>query len=245
MKPLQAAEKLFFPPRCPHCGEVLGFLPRCETCAETVESLRLPQKGRLSSRWHKMEYISEIYAVFSYEPPVETALWRFKFSGEQYLAQPFAREMAALARQEEPDAIVPVPASRRERRRHQGCHGAFLLAKELSRETGLPLWDKVLEKQFETLPQHELGVLRRSGNLAGSMRVRQPERLPDKTILLTDDIVTTGNTLDYCAKLCLAYGARRVIGISYAASLCREEREQWMKNKDRETKKGESGYGAE
>lgn len=242
---LQTADKLFFPPRCPYCGEVLGFLPECPGCKEKTGRLKLPQGGVLPAKWHKMEYLSEAYAVYAYEDFIEKAIYRFKFSGDIYLAQPFAQEMAALLKDVKADAVIPVPASVKEQRRHQGCHGALLLAEKISRQLEMALWRDILQKPFETEPQHKLSALRRGGNLAGSMRVAKPAQIKDKTILLVDDIITTGNTLDYCAKLCMAYGARRILSVCYAASLCEEERAQLARLKEKETKKGEGSYGAE
>lgn len=212
-------DKLLFPPVCPFCGEVLGFLPYCQHCADESEKLRIENNGLLCKNHYKADYLKDVYAVYQYQSIVRNSIHRFKFQGQLYLVRYYAEEMAGLLHNNQYDCILAVPASRREIRRHKGCHGALLLAEQLCRQTQLPLYKKVLIKSYDTEPQHDLNAIRRAGNLTGSMKVQKPELILGKDILLVDDLTTTGNTLNYCAKLCMAFGAKSVTGICYAAVL--------------------------
>ena len=215
----QVLDKLLFPPVCPFCGEVLGFLPCCQTCAAEAGKLQIKNNGLLYKNHYKADYLKDVYAVYQYQSIVRNSIHRFKFQEQLYLARYYAKEMAELLHNNQYDCILAVPASHREIRRHKGCHGALLLAEQLCRQMQLPLYKKALIKCYDTEPQHDLNAIRRAGNLTGSMQIKKPELIFGKDILLVDDLTTTGNTLNYCAKLCMAFGAKSVTGICYAAAL--------------------------
>jgi ComF family protein len=112
--------------------------------------------------------------------------------------------------------LVPVPAHPRRRRRH-GFNQAEAIADGLARRTGCDLAD-VLARSGAATPQ--VGVERRErlANVHGSVRLADRARAPREAILV-DDVYTTGGTLDACARVLRAGGARHVGAITFARAL--------------------------
>ena len=81
----------------------------------------------------------------------------------------------------------------------------------------------LLRKIIRTRPQKELSALERSGNLLGVFDVEPTADLEGKTVLLVDDVITTGATLDECAKMLKIYGAGEVYAATAAAALLKDD----------------------
>jgi len=114
------------------------------------------------------------------------------------------------------DAIVPVPLHRM-REWERTFNQAEILSLEVSRLTGLPLLQP-LRKIKPTQPQSLLSGTARRANLAGTFRYVANVSAP-KSVLLIDDVVTTGATLEECARVLRAAGARRVYGLTVARAV--------------------------
>jgi ComF family protein len=106
-------------------------------------------------------------------------------------------------------AVVPVPLSRR-RRRERGFNQAELIARAVAREARLPLRSRVLRKTREAPPQAGLSAAARRKNALSAYRARLPRSLRGKTLLLVDDVLTTGATAESAARALLAAGAGAV-----------------------------------
>jgi ComF family protein len=126
------------------------------------------------------------------------------------LAEPLGRMMSrALPPQSHHDALVPMPLHWR-RRFIRGFNQAELLARVVSRRTGLPIPD-ALSRSRHTSAQAELAsASQRRANVRGVFVVRRPELAAGKRIILADDVLTTGATVNSAAAALLAAGAARV-----------------------------------
>ena len=98
----------------------------------------------------------------------------------------------------------------------RGYNQCELLAKGISENTGINYKNGVLVKLYETDKQHGLKLFMRKGNLSGVFDVKNPSEVEGKTVLICDDISTTGETLNECAKMLWLYGAAEIYGISLA-----------------------------
>jgi ComF family protein len=94
--------------------------------------------------------------------------------------------------------------------RERGFNQAVLLVRELSRQTGIPFRKRILRKRKPTVPQVSLSGAEREKAVRGSFHVVGREELEGKSILLVDDVYTTGATVNECSKVLLAGGAKRV-----------------------------------
>jgi ComF family protein len=131
-----------------------------------------------------------------------------KFQGRPGLAARLGAVIAgAVPPTYRPDLIVEVPLHAA-RRRERGYNQAARLAQALACELACPWLEGALERMRPTRPQTRLGPAARRTNLAGAMRVRVPEALAERSILIVDDVITTGSTLEACCDALARIGAR-------------------------------------
>jgi ComF family protein len=116
------------------------------------------------------------------------------------------------------DMIVPVPISR-ERSRARGFNQSERIAATLSRMLDKPFRTDILKKTVNTSSQMGLSREKRMNNLKGSFTVCGSEQINGRTILLADDVITTGATIETCSKELLKNGAKKVVGFTLAKVL--------------------------
>ncbi len=220
-----------FPNHCFLCNEVI--LPRqrlCNTCRTTADYILppvCPLCGRgediciCGKRRHRYERcVSPFYDTGT----VKRGISSLKNQGYTVTVDGFAAEMAEVVRREYGgisfDLITGVPLHPADRRK-RGFDQAALLGQALSRHSGVP-YQTVLKKLYRTRPQKELTALERSGNLLGAFDVLHPELVAERTVLLVDDVVTTGATLDECAKMLKICGAARIYAVTAAAAVLKK-----------------------
>lgn len=210
---------LLFPKRCPWCDSVLGFQRSC-ACLEGIDALWLPDAELPAPRLDDPWRIERVWACFHYEEPVRAAILRMKFENGRNLAVPMGERLfekyAACGIAGHVNSIVPVPVSP-ETARLRGYNQSALVAWELARYSGLPCLPRALQKVRETIPQSELDRAGRLTNVAGAY-LADPEDVAGKDVLLVDDILTTGSTLNECAKTVLEAGAGSCHALCIAAS---------------------------
>ena len=155
-----------------------------------------------------------------YEGTVKDLILLFKYGG----FSPLARDLAAfidLALSAETgflegvEAIVPVPLDRR-RKRDRGFNQAYLIARHLGRLRGLAVLDRRLVKVRATAPQVSLEAAERERNVRGVYDVRKPADILARTVLLLDDVFTTGSTLRECSAVLMKAGAAEVRALTVA-----------------------------
>ena len=117
------------------------------------------------------------------------------------------------------DALVAVPLAR-QRQRERGYNQAELLARELSRLLPLPLLEGTSRRVRATPPQAGLTRAQRLENVRGAFAPGpRAVLLADRSVLLIDDVMTTGATLSACSRVLLRSGARRVCALTVARTL--------------------------
>ncbi len=107
------------------------------------------------------------------------------------------------------DLIVPVPLHRR-RLWWRGFNQAALLAEEISRRLAIPLDATAIVRKRATAPQTSRDHDARRRNVRRAFAVAKPARVAEHAVLLVDDVMTTGATVDECARVLLEAGARSV-----------------------------------
>jgi ComF family protein len=219
---------LLFPPRCVICNKFSEFI--CETCADLLPRALPP---RCSVCWEPTisptrcqrclnEPRSFIAArsSFIYRDRARTIVHTFKYSYVSALARPMASLMAEALVENFPRTavLVPVPLSTR-RERVRGYNQAKLLASELNRITGHPLGEKALVRVRSTSPQVRQDAVSRHANMRGAFKAREAILPAGASVVLIDDVITSGATVEACAQ------ALREIGISdvFALAFARED----------------------
>lgn len=227
-KDLSAALKrigdFFFTRRCSICGEVVELDDTlCSSC-NSVKRIELPRcqycgvaKERCSCKKNKNEY-TRIAAPFYYEDSIAKAVNRCKNSNMPFLAKEFARQMLSCIKQEysdiEFDYITFIPMSNIDLLK-RGFNQSELIAKELSDLAGVEC-RALLKKIRRTKPQKEQSAKDRLVNVYGAFDLTDREAVKDKTVLIVDDVKTTGSTLNECSKMLKIYGAKAIYALAFA-----------------------------
>ena len=205
---------LLFPARCPFCGRMGagadGPCPGCEKAAFWI-----PEADRAFAGTH----FTRCVCAGWYQDELRQSLRAFKFQNHPEYAEAYGRELARSVRLFLPGAFdcitwMPVSAKRLQER---GYDQARLLAEALGRELNKPVLP-MLEKRRENPPQSSLeGAGARRSNVAGAYAVPDPAAVSGRRVLLADDILTTGATMEGGARTLREAGASQVV----AAAFCK------------------------
>ena len=199
---------LLFPPKCAFCRRLVKSNNNL-LCPACRANLPYTEDGGAQHGDFFRLCVSALY----YEDRVREALLRYKFQGSSGYAGTFGRLLADCIRANlrgQYDLISWVPLSR-ERLRERGYDQAMLLAQAAA----LELQDvavSTLDKVRNAEKQSGVGSAeKRRANISGAYRVADAELIQGRSILLIDDIVTTGATLSECARTLLEGGASQVV----------------------------------
>ena len=229
---LETLGGLFFPLHCAGCGEAIrsGWLcrncvdsllpvrpPRCELCSQ-------PYSGALDSfvcaNCHgRAFHFACAVAVLQSRGLVRDLIHRFKYGGEMWLGA-LLSDFLAQGLQDprlkglDFDAVVSVPLHPL-RRREREFNQAEVLGRELARGQNLDFCE-ALERLRYTVTQTHFDRRRRMQNLRDAFGLRRNISVQGKHLLLVDDVLTTGSTLDECARVLLAAGAQSVRALTVA-----------------------------
>ena len=195
------------PPICECCGMMFkGHEDDNHLCGDC---LMQPKKFRMAR------------AAMVYDHALMAVIHRFKYAGKTRLAKPLGRLiLGAYLRywhNEKVDLILPVPLHTKKMRR-RGFNQSYLLidswksiSKSMADEMSIiPVNADILVRRKATLPQAGLGRQQRLTNIKGAFKVRIPEKVFGKKVLLVDDVYTTGATVNECARMLLKAGAQNV-----------------------------------
>ena len=235
-----ALVSVFFPAPCRLCDKVLtqaSRIPICDDCLDAFPRIRgavCPKCGLPAGEWslgdgridrsglcptcRESEYAFERARSFaSYRGLVVRAIGRLKFGRIEPLAEWFADRLVDLARQQDlaGEVVVPVPLHR-QRERERGYNQADLIALPLARKLGLPCRSPLLVRTKPRPDKHILTLEERWDSVRGAFATRSGTQVDNVRVLLVDDVMTTGATLDACAKALLGAGAKSVIGLTVA-----------------------------
>jgi len=160
---------------------------------------------------------SKAWTPYAYQTPLKEAIVLFKYKGKVSLASPLAeRLLEGLGTLPPLDLILPVPLHPH-RLREREYNQSLLLAHRVSRHFNIPLSYTNLIRIRHTAPQVSLKRRERLKNLRRSFAVQSPSEIAGRTILLIDDVLTTGTTVNECAKALRKAGS----GPVYVAALAR------------------------
>lgn len=195
----------------------------CPSCASTIGPFTSIDDGRPgcpTCRGLKLHFDAAV-RLGPYEGVLRDAILRSKAWAEEDLAEALGRRWTEpalkLLRGQEPDFVVPVPLHWL-RRLHRGYNQAEALAHALSETLGIPCRAGCLWRTRNTPHQTGLSVTARRENVKEAFLARPRQELQGKTILLVDDVMTTGSTCSEAAKALKRAGAGRVIAAILARS---------------------------
>ncbi len=210
---------LLFPPRCAVCQRGGHLL--CPPCLATMQPLTaslcslcgspLTEANTLcnSCQRHRLT-LDGLRFVHAYQGPLRQAIYALKYRSATRLAHPLGLLLAHAFRHYalHADAIAPLPLHR-DRQQQRGYNQSALLARTCAAQLHIPYFDNLLIRSRSTLPQVGLNAPARRQNMAEAF-IATRSLHSYRTLLLIDDVCTTGATLEACAATCYAAGVREV-----------------------------------
>lgn len=224
--------QLLYPYRCPICDRIPDgrdlseyICPGCKRkliyindsyCMKCGKPLDAEYEEYCSDCQRRSHAFDRGRSLLSYQGEVRNSLYRFKYGNKRSYAFFYGNEISkclgSWIRFCGIDYLVPIPIHKK-RKRRRGYNQAEVLARVIAGNLSVPLLSPGLVRVKNTSPQKKLDVSERRKNLAGAFRCCNGN-IRGKTILIVDDIYTTGATADAAAKVLKAAGADKVYVIS-------------------------------
>src|SRR5881409_2603468 len=218
-EPLEAAISLLYPPVCTICGGTVragNYLcnqceakvvrivaPFCQKCSEPFEG-SITSEFTCANCAHRTIHFDPAVSAYRGRGIVRQIIHEFKYGRQIHLRRLVARWLNSALdderlRQSHFDVIMPVPLHPA-RQRERGFNQASLLAELLSVQTAIPV-KPLLERTRYTTTQTALDRSERMENLHNAFRLRKNADVRGLRVLLVDDVLTTGSTLNECARI--------------------------------------------
>ena len=222
---------LLFPRRCVVCDRPVDdlFHGVCKKCRSKIVYIEAPfcMKCGKQLSVQCQEYCDDCLrrkhfylqgkALYDYGSMADS-IFRFKYMGRQEYAEFYGKDLyehyGSWLLTVRPDALVPVPIHT-SRKRKRGYNQAELLADELSKHCGIPVNRKLVIRKKKTRPQKDLTVQERQNNLKKAFKICKND-VKLSTIVIIDDIYTTGSTIDDMTRLLMASGVQKVYYMTLA-----------------------------
>ena len=238
IKPLlQNAADIIFPPQClscrtsigiggslcPDCWEDMSFIsdPQCEICGLPFE-LEAADGILCGSCIKTPPPYQTARSVLKYDDKSRNLITNFKYGDKIHACDNFAKWMARAGKKtiENSDVITPVPLHRIRlftRRYNQSA----LLTNSLKKITGIPAYNELLIRNKHTRPQVGLLPKQRKENVKGvfSLNPKYKHFIEGKSVILVDDVMTTGATIEACSKILKKSGAHKVNVLTIARTV--------------------------
>lgn len=223
------------PPVCHICRSHISepqHLHICPTCLEALTPVTSPCCPLCGVPFHANgtdhlcgncilhpPHFDTAHAPYLYEGALRDLIHSFKYDHRMQRRQVLTLLMltgtAPLLRCQSPDLIVPIPLHV-SRLRERGFNQAALLGAQAARLLALPIALTALARVRSTVPQIELAAHERQVNVKDAFAVTQPVLIHGKNILLVDDVITTGSTMNECARILKKAGAAQVTALAIA-----------------------------
>jgi competence protein ComFC len=206
--------RLIYPVKCMVCDTILREdteLYLCEGCKNNLKKY-----DRMSGIGLNLSYIDMLFAAFYYENGIDNAIHAMKYKNQPRISDTMTyllyKAMSGNFPPPHIDIIIPVPMYKG-KKRSRGYNQSELLSKKLSCYLGVNTDCNILVKTRDTMPQSKLKRHERLGNLVNSIKLKEglsSSCVKGKNILLVDDVITTGTTLNICAKILHEAGASEI-----------------------------------
>ncbi len=245
MNPIKQLAQIIYPPRCVICGNFLWKAPFiageaqhsiCTDCISSFSAIEAPFCNICGMPFdsHQLEnhtcedclktkpFFQTAYAPYRYEGPVVEAVHRLKYGQKTFVADsvgPLLAEFVKTRFQNRgPFLIIPVPLHLK-RLRERGFNQSLLMARHIAKKLNGELDFFSLIRTKYTISQTTLSKKQRRKNVHSAFHLKTPKAVLKKNILLVDDVATTGNTLNECARVLTSGGAEAVFCVTLAKAV--------------------------
>jgi len=219
LEKLSDFNSLFFPAYCLGCasGLVKGEDTLCTRCI-----LELPHTGYIHSPNNpvKEKFAGRLpmrfawaFLKFRKTGVVQKLLHQLKYNNcpevGVRLGRIFGHLIKASAFDQEFDLIIPMPLHR-SRQRHRGYNQSSMFADGLAQVLSVPWFENIVSRQVNTVTQTKKTKVERWENVRTAFRIHEPDAVRDQRILLVDDVITTGASIEACGQLMLDHGCKEL-----------------------------------
>lgn len=215
---------------CADCRDELSFvgLKRCSICGISLRAYRDDKLYLCRDCEVRPKHFEKAVAPLEYSGLSRKLIRDFKYHDELHYKKMFGELMVQEildSDMENADLVLGVPLSLKKENK-RGYNQAKLLSDYISKKLGIKSGEGLLLRDKDTKVQNELGKEQRMKNLKNAFVVASPDKIKGKSILLIDDIYTTGATVDECAKTLLECGAKKVTIATVATAVDRKYKEE-------------------
>ena len=206
---------LIYPQTCGICGKINNktICSKCNIQLKKQEKMGILTKEKLEENSLEMEkHFEELMYIFKYEGQIRELILDYKFNEKSYMYKTFVnfllKNKKIFENIKKYDKIIPVPISKN-RYKERGYNQSLLIAKEISMQISyetnnnikLELVNNCLIKTKNIIEQSKLNKEDRQHNIQGVYTLKNGSILTNKSILLIDDIYTTGSTVNECSRV--------------------------------------------
>lgn len=215
----------FFLPRfCPGCRLKLKKDDNtiCSTC---ISKIQISAADRLKREYERKfadkEIVTDFFAPFVFEKDKElqhiihALKYDKKFLVGFYLGKLVAENLLKIKPEWKIDLVIPIPLHQL-KKADRGFNQSLYIAKGINFKLKKALSEKIIKRTRYTDSQTGMKLIEREKNIGGAFSIRHRQSIENKSILLIDDVITTGATISECGKILLNAGAEKI----YAASVC-------------------------
>lgn len=201
-------QQIVYPKKCAFCNMLISEYYTCKKCEKNLEYICASNKIQIA----RNKYFDFIISSYFYTGIIRRKILEFKFENKKYLYKALSQKLliSLKAYANMIDYVVYVPISL-ERYFERGYNQSKLIAKFLSNGINKPLLNFVLLKNKNNKKQSKLSVVDRKLNVRNVYKIFNKRNIYGKTILLVDDIFTTGATVNECSKILKQCGVSSII----------------------------------
>lgn len=221
MKITERIMNMIFPPKCVFCDGIMEIKAEMNICSNCYKKISFFAENPLHiAALSEKAYCDAVLCACKYSGIIKASLIRYKFHKKPSYYRTFAKLLKdaiyKVTNVEKFDIIMSVPLHK-QKEFTRGYNQALLISKALCRETGLEECSELLTRTRFTEPQSLLDKKHRNQNVTGAFEVSNTEKVRGKYILIVDDILTTGNTINECCKVLKEAGAKAVVAAVIAS----------------------------
>lgn len=189
-----------YPPVCGICGKLDNdFLcKKCKIVLNRQSNLLIEKNQNINNNFEELIYF------FNYNGIIRDTILNYKFKDKSYIYKTISnfllKDEKIFEILKTYDTIIPVPISKK-RQKERGYNQSYLIAKEIAKRTELKLNNQCLFKVKNVVEQSKLNRKERIKNIQNVYCLKNENKIKNKSILLIDDIYTTGSTVNECCKI--------------------------------------------
>lgn len=206
--------KILYPSKCIFCKKDIEFEKDLEICDECYSTLKFADNTK--DILHK-KYYDKLYSAVEYEGKITDIIKDFKYNDMGYLYRPLTKLIMKQIQKEniKADTILSVPLHK-DREATRGYNQSELLAKGLSRFLKIKYNGGILKRLKTTNHLASCNKKERGNIIHDAFAIDNSEKIKGKTVIIVDDVFTTGATINECCKVLKKNGAKKIIAITVA-----------------------------